>query len=387
MPTLSPKTTPYYGGGQVVNPANVITTTGSPSANLIQEGLGTLAVDNAASTIYALVSKSGGTATWVSLGGGSSQVSSLSGDSGTATPTAGDIKIAGTASQIVTTGGGSTVTCAFATPNFTLSTNKALLQNAGTGTNVSIQAVNTDPAASSTAILAAGSQGSQAYSLYENTLSTASWSIGNDPGSSDSLVVAPASNLNTPLITVTPTGSLNLTNSNSGSAVNLIVSNTSNTASSTAYMEMSVAGTTASNPYLLWDVAGTADWSMGIDNADTQALVLSRSATLGTNNVMRVDNATGFVEFPLTVTFDSKVNIFAGANGSAGTATLGAGGTVVVATTSVTASSLIYLTVNTPAGTQGFLSAPTASIIDGTSFVINSSDAGDTSTVNWLIIN
>jgi hypothetical protein len=86
-------------------------------------------------------------------------------------------------------------------------------------------------------------------------------------------------------------------------------------------------------------------------------------------------------------TAGNKLVIASGANASVGTATLGAGGTVIVATTTVTASSIIYISVNTPGGTQGIISAPTASIIAGTSFVINSSEAADTSTVNWMIIN
>lgn len=69
-----------------------------------------------------------------------------------------------------------------------------------------------------------------------------------------------------------------------------------------------------------------------------------------------------------------------------GTATLSAG-TVTVSSTAVTASSKIFVTVNTPGGTQGFLSVPTASIVAGSSFVINSSSATETSTVNWLIVN
>lgn len=76
MPTLSTQTTPYYGGGQVVNPANVIQTSGAPSANLVEQGLGTLAVDNAASTVYCLTSKTGGTAHWSALAAGSVTYSS-----------------------------------------------------------------------------------------------------------------------------------------------------------------------------------------------------------------------------------------------------------------------------------------------------------------------
>jgi hypothetical protein len=70
--------------------------------------------------------------------------------------------------------------------------------------------------------------------------------------------------------------------------------------------------------------------------------------------------------------------------GFRGTATLSSG-TVTVATDKVKTGYKIYLSVNTPSGTQGFLSAPTGSIVDVTSFVINSTNAGDNSTVNWWI--
>jgi len=75
-----------------------------------------------------------------------------------------------------------------------------------------------------------------------------------------------------------------------------------------------------------------------------------------------------------------------GADAVTGTATLAAG-TIVVATTSVAAGSLIFLTRNTPGGTVGNLSAPVASITAGVSFVINSDNVLETSTVNWWIIN
>ena len=82
----------------------------------------------------------------------------------------------------------------------------------------------------------------------------------------------------------------------------------------------------------------------------------------------------------------NKLKIATGTNASLGTATLVAG-TVTVSTTAVTSSSKIFLTCNTPGGVQGILSVPTASIVNGTSFVINSSNVADTSTVNWWIIN
>lgn len=70
---------------------------------------------------------------------------------------------------------------------------------------------------------------------------------------------------------------------------------------------------------------------------------------------------------------------------TSGTATLVAG-TVTVNTPAVRTGSIIQVTCNTPGGTQGILSVPSASITNATSFVINSSSGADTSTVNWTII-
>jgi heat shock protein HslJ len=92
-------------------------------------------------------------------------------------------------------------------------------------------------------------------------------------------------------------------------------------------------------------------------------------------------------------TAGNKVSIATGSNASVGAATLSSG-TVTVSTTAVTASSLIYVVYNTPSGTLASgLSAPSGSIVAGTSFVINSlTTAGvvntlDNSTVRYWIIN
>ena len=82
----------------------------------------------------------------------------------------------------------------------------------------------------------------------------------------------------------------------------------------------------------------------------------------------------------------NKIKIATGSNASVGTATLSSG-TVTVNTTAVTTNSVIFVTTNTVSGTQGILSVPSASITNATSFVINSSNGGDNSTVNWWIVN
>ena len=72
----------------------------------------------------------------------------------------------------------------------------------------------------------------------------------------------------------------------------------------------------------------------------------------------------------------------ASGSGTIGTSVL-VGGTVTVSTPKVTADSLIFYSV-TDASNQGFLR--TSSRILGTSFTITSSNAADTSTVAWVII-
>jgi hypothetical protein len=89
----------------------------------------------------------------------------------------------------------------------------------------------------------------------------------------------------------------------------------------------------------------------------------------------------------ILATAGKGILIKTGTNATMGTSAAMTAGTITISTTAVTSSSIIFLTVNTPGGTQGTLSAPTASIVAGTSFVINSSSNTDTSTVNWLIVN
>lgn len=66
-----------------------------------------------------------------------------------------------------------------------------------------------------------------------------------------------------------------------------------------------------------------------------------------------------------------------------GRATL-VGGTVVVPTTSVSATSEVFLTCQVPGGTPGFLRISTRTA--GTSFTILSSSGTDTSVVGWFIV-
>lgn len=82
-------------------------------------------------------------------------------------------------------------------------------------------------------------------------------------------------------------------------------------------------------------------------------------------------------------TIGKGVQVKTGTNAKIGTATLVAG-TVTVANTSVTANSRIFVCSNTDGGTPGWLRVSAKT--NGTSFVITSSSATDTSTVAWYIV-
>lgn len=117
MPTLPTPITPYYGGGQVQNPANVIPTSGAPSTKLTEDKVGTIAVDNAAAASYMLVSKAGGVDTWAQVGAGTNFFDALDPDSGgTVFPSAGVIRVVGNQNQLASAKGGGN-TLAFALSN------------------------------------------------------------------------------------------------------------------------------------------------------------------------------------------------------------------------------------------------------------------------------
>lgn len=88
--------------------------------------------------------------------------------------------------------------------------------------------------------------------------------------------------------------------------------------------------------------------------------------------------------FPAGLLLGAPLNIPEGANARMGTATLNGTTAVTVATTAITAKSRVFLTVQSPGGTPG--AHYVNSITAGTSFTIKS-EAGDTSTVAWLLID
>lgn len=106
--------------------------------------------------------------------------------------------------------------------------------------------------------------------------------------------------------------------------------------------------------------------------------VVVGSLTDDATNALQITGALAFK------TVAGKLNFTTGTNASVGTATLSSG-TVTVNTTAVTASSIIFLTVQ-ETGTQNGRMRVSAKVA-GTSFTITSSDSGDNCVVAYQIIN
>lgn len=178
--------------------------------------------------------------------------------------------------------------------------------------------------------------------------------------------------------TASATGGFQVTNNVSGGTVTLT----------------NVAG---GNAPTLFKGAGTGVIGMRPGSDSTGAFQVQKTAGTAfatfdsTNGRMRVGDSTvptdvldvtGNVSL---TTAGNKVKIATGTNASAGTGTL-SGGTVTISTTAVTANSLIFLTDTASSLTNVGQTSVTAKSA-GTSFTVTSSNALDTSTFNWLIIN
>lgn len=120
--------------------------------------------------------------------------------------------------------------------------------------------------------------------------------------------------------------------------------------------------------------AGTLDASSSTVAANVMSggLAIAKKAFVG-------DATAGAITLP---TAGGGVSIKSGANARCGTAVLAAG-TITVANTSVTANTRVMVTVQTPGGTQGFIST---SKVNATSFTVTSTSATETSTVAWELV-
>ncbi len=127
-----------------------------------------------------------------------------------------------------------------------------------------------------------------------------------------------------------------------------------------------------SNATGTWQIVGTTTTQTAGASLTNNALFASFGPVFNSSSL----------DFKLT-TVGNGIYIKQGTNATFGRAVLVAG-TVTVATTKSTSTMEVFLTNRIAGGVLGILSVGT--VVGGTSFVINSSNIADTSTISWIII-
>lgn len=130
---------------------------------------------------------------------------------------------------------------------------------------------------------------------------------------------------------------------------------------------------------------------VGAGSGNVLASDANGNLTLQANPVLAAANTfagantfSSTATFTGTATFSQSLTVPEGANAYMGTIAVNGTTAVTVATTAITANSRIFMTINAPGGTPG--SPYVFSQSAATNFVIKS-QASDTSTVAWLIVN
>jgi hypothetical protein len=216
-------------------------------------------------------------------------------------------------------------------------------------------------------------------------------------------------------------GDIVLSKSAAAADVAIEVTNSDNTSgASRAGVEIATGGASSGDPYLRFEISGVgaSTMTLGLDNSASDLFVISNSTAVGTSNALTLTQAgaltaTTSITATLGAITATNGNVVLGTAGnkimSTSTATTTAagansfgkvtlvGGTATIATTSVTAGSIIMLTRHTVGATGaaalGMLTIGT--VTAGVSFIINAwktADATDlaitdVSNISWMIIN
>lgn len=331
MPTLSPQTTPFYGGGQVLNPADVFKTSGIPSSADVHRNLGSISIDNATASAWILASKSGGVATWEPFAGGTSILQDLDGNTGTAVPVGGKINVLGGTNM--TTVGGSptgddltinmdaaiTLATSVTTPLLTAQAATNLLISASSGQGILMRLGD---AAGATSIVfqnnvpatigSIASDGEMTMEAYATGDTAAGLTIsGNDivaegTDASISIAMTPKGAGVVQVLSggvLVNAGNINNTHSNPGSLVRINTTNTDNTdGNSHAILTAETGGSSGGDPYTAYVISGGAIFVTGIDNSTVNDdYVISRGGALGTSNALTIDGVSGDVSVVTTL--------------------------------------------------------------------------------------
>lgn len=175
-----------------------------------------------------------------------------------------------------------------------------IISSSGTDVNFTVSNTsNTSSAFAGVRVLVAGSTADDPYVVFTITGQT-SWVIGIDNSASDVFRICNSSSLGTTNY-MTLGASAVISNNDfysqrsqvGGIVYNAVDNSDTGNGASHAVLFARSGGASGGDPFINWNVSGVTNWVMGIDNSDSDALVISEQATLGGNNRLRI--ATGGV--------------------------------------------------------------------------------------------
>ena len=89
----------------------------------------------------------------------------------------------------------------------------------------------------------------------------------------------------------TPSFEFQVAKGSSGAAVSAVLENTSNTAGSHAMLRVKVPGSSAGDPYIHFLINAEEEFSVGIDNSDSNKFKISKANGLGTGDYLTIDTS------------------------------------------------------------------------------------------------
>jgi len=414
--------TGYMGVNPSERPKNILANR-APTTTDRRFKIGTIWVDRTNNQSYQLTNVLAGSATWTLLGPGASDVDTLTGDSGGAlSPTAGNMNILGGTNMTVA-GAGSTLTVnmdaaislatSVTSPIYTTSAadmniNSAagqdIIMQMGDAAaankisfedNASAEVASLDSNGNFVALGYFTSAAAAGCNLVGATL-TADGSDANidltfvPKGTGDNLFTAGDINASA--------GDIIASRSSASGDVTVECTNSDNTAAdSDAFFEVAVGGTSGGNPGIRFQISGGQNYAMGIDNADSDKLVICADNDLGTDVLMKLDETSKDVEVPQGNVLISGAAKQLQVEGGAATDFIGqatlVAGTVTVANTNIAATDKIFVQREGVAASTA-LGVLDVSISAATSFTITalqpgtpgSTETNDVSIVNYFIV-
>jgi len=327
---------PYYGGGQVPNPSNVIVATINPSNAATGNAIGTIWINKSAATSFIATQNTGinGSVTWEQFGLSTGTVGFLAGDSGgNIGPTGGGvININGTANQTTVTGNAGANQLVISLPSTMITpgtleitgtltvdgagtsaigtSNSATTVNIASGTGGNTVSINNgaNTSANTTNIMSGNSAVNNTLNIMNGTLSggTQALNIMNGTGTAAARLINLGTNGANTTITIGNNAS------SSGIAMLVGTGNFSLDGSSTATYAIAASVTTGT--IAIGGTAGTGNMTFGSSSGTQTVLIANGSgaATLNLANGTTSHNATVNVMTSAMSAGTQAFNLFTG---------------------------------------------------------------------------